>query len=157
MSSRSYALPESGVAVHLGGDVGGEVGVLVDAGEAGPDRGERVRRLPADALAGPEHDEATAVEAQQTGVVGDGGVVGAGHRAPTRASTVAFFPAPARLRHGDLVHDVEVHDCAPHGSGDGRRRYLASPSRSGERSTTGIDPVSYGLGRRRSGRSRHAA
>ena len=53
-----------------------------------PDRRERVRRLATDPLPRAEHDEALPVEAQQPRIVGDRGVVGAGHDAVTDASTV---------------------------------------------------------------------
>ena len=74
-------------AVDLAGDVGREVAVDVDAGDARTDRRQRVRRLTADALTGAEHDEAAAVEPQEPRVVGNDRVVGAGHDALTFAST----------------------------------------------------------------------
>ena len=70
-------------AADLRGDVGGEVGILVDAHQARAHRRERVRRLAADALTRAEHDEPAAVEPEQAGIVGDGRVVGAGHDADT--------------------------------------------------------------------------
>src|SRR5262249_40799113 len=146
-----------GRRVHLGGDVAGEVGVLVDAGQARADRGEGVRRLPADALAGPEHEEATTVEAQETGVVGDGGLVGAGHGAPTCAPTVATSPACHRSGTSISYTRSRFTTALLMVSADGRRRYLASPPRPGGRSSAGIDRVSYGLGRRRRRRSLDAA
>ena len=66
-------------AVDLGRDVGGEVGLDVDARDARAHRREGVRRLAADALAGAEHHEAAPVEPQQPRVVGHERVVGAGH------------------------------------------------------------------------------
>ena len=141
----------------LGGDVGGEVGVLVDAREPRA-RPTRARATPDGRC--PDRHRARRSDGRRGAAARDSrgrGCRRCGSSCADPGVDGRLLPGAARLRHGDLVHDVEVHDCAPHGSGDGRRRYLASPSRSGERSTTGIDPVSYGLGRRRSGRSRYAA
>src|SRR5437762_4453499 len=66
-------------APHLARHPGGALGLEVDAEHARPDRGERVRRLPADSLSRPDHHEAAPIEAEQRRVVGDGVLVGLGH------------------------------------------------------------------------------
>src|SRR5262249_7024432 len=48
------------------------LGLEVDAEHPGADRGERVRRLPADALPRTDHDHAAVVETEQARIVGDG-------------------------------------------------------------------------------------
>ena len=72
-------------AADLVGDVVGEVRVEVDAEHPGPRLSQRVRRLAADALPGPDRRRRLAVEAQQAEVVGDLGVVGSRHAGPVRA------------------------------------------------------------------------
>ena len=87
--------------VDLTGDVGGEVGVLVDARQSRADRCQRVRRLATDALAGAEHHEAPAVEAQEPRIVGDRGVVGAGHEwTPRGGDQGRRYPGSRRRRSG---------------------------------------------------------
>ena len=73
-------------AVDLGGDVVGQLLLVVDAEDARPDRRQGVGGLAADALAGADHDHPAPVEADPRRVVGDFAVVDPGHLAVTVAS-----------------------------------------------------------------------
>ena len=87
-------------AADLGGDVGREPFVLVDAEQPRTHRRQRVRRLAADALPGADHHEPATVEPELSGVVGYLGVVGAGH--PVLVSLAGPVMA-SRLRRSDAV------------------------------------------------------
>ena len=89
-----------GHATDLLGDLAGEPGVDVDAEHLRPHRAEGVGGLAADPLAGADQHESAAVEAQETGIVGNRGVVDARHApakltVPGRQGNAGTGPAPA--------------------------------------------------------------
>ena len=89
-------------AADLSRDLGGQVGVDVDAEHRRAEGRERVRRLTADPVARTHHHEAAAVETQPPRVVGDRAVVGAGHEPEAAAATVTLTSS-SRLRSSGMT------------------------------------------------------
>ncbi len=89
-----------GHAVDLARDVGGRVGVGVEAPHLRTALGERVRDLTADPLARSGHDDPAAVEPEEPGVVGDR----RGVETPRGGGTRVLAWQGRALHHRGLAH-----------------------------------------------------